>query len=302
MPHASVELAGAHSCLAIRPLWLLLAAVLLFASTGASCHQLADQYAVAPAPRALPQAPTLADVIRVVNDNSSRVQSLYTTDASISSGMLPSLKTSIALDRPRRFRLRAETLVTGPEVDLGSNDELFWFWVRRNQPPALYFCRHEQFATSPARRMLPVEPHWLIEALGITSFYPADQHDGPANVGAGRLRIQSVRQTLHGPMTKVTLVDEARGWVLEQHLYDERGERVASALASEHRRDQTHDVTLPREIEIQWPAAQLSLKIHVNNWRVNSVDAQSPSLWTMPEYPGWNPFDLGQAVPATPGR
>jgi hypothetical protein len=96
-------------------------------------------------------------------------------------------------------------------------------------------------------------------------------------------------------MTKVTIVDDTRGWVLEQHLYDERGERVASALTSGHRHDPASDVTLPRDVEIQWPAAQLSMKIHVNNWRINSPEAGSPALWTMPEYKGWDPFDLGTA-------
>ena len=68
------------------------------------------------------------------------------------------------IQRPRCFRLRADGI--GPEVDLGSNDQLFWFWIKRSQPPAIYFCRHDQFATSRARQMIPIHPNWLIEALG----------------------------------------------------------------------------------------------------------------------------------------
>ena len=64
------------------------------------------------------------------------------------------------------------TGLTGPELDLGSNDEVFWFWVRREQPPALYYCRHDQFAASPARQTLPIQPEWLIEAMGIAPFDP----------------------------------------------------------------------------------------------------------------------------------
>jgi hypothetical protein len=284
-----------------RLLWL---AALLFAGGGASCHNLASQY-TAPVPRALPSAPSLADVVRVVNDNSARVQSLYTTDATLSGPLIPaSLKTSIALERPQRFRLRGDHIV-GPEVDLGSNDQLFWFWVRRNQPPALYFCRHEQFATSPLRRVIPVEPAWLIEALGLVYFDPNLQHHGPHSVGAGRLRIESPRPTLYGQLRKVTEIDETRAWVVAQHLYDERNGLVASALASDHRRDAATDVTLPREIEIQWPASQLTLKVRVNQWQVNALGAGSASLWTMPEYPGWNAMDLGNpglALPETARR
>lgn len=286
-----------HSTLRAQHAALLLAA-LLFAASGASCQNLANQYN-APVPRALPATASLADIVRVVNDNSGRVQSLYTTNASISSPMIPTLNASIALDRPQRFRLRAEHFATGPEVDLGSNDELFWFWVRRNQPPALYFCRHEQFGTSPLRRMLPVEPAWFIEALGLVYFDPNVEHVGPATVGAERLRIDSPRPTLYGQLTKTTIIDATRAWVLEQHLYDERRELIASAVTSDHRRDAATDVTLPREIEIRWPASQLTMKIRVNQWQVNSPAANA-SLWTMPEYPGWNPIDLGNPNPRAP--
>jgi hypothetical protein len=213
--------------------------------------------------------------------------------------MIPSLKANIALERPQRFRLRGDFLVS-PEVDLGSNDQLFWFWVRRNQPPALYFCRHEQFATSPLRRVIPVEPAWLIEALGLVYFDPNLPHQGPHPVGAGRLRIQSPRPTLYGQLTKVTEIDETRAWVVGQHLYDEQQQLIASALASDHRRDAATDVTLPREIEIQWPASQLTLKVRVNQWQVNTLGPGSATLWTVPEYPGWNAVDLGNPAFALP--
>ncbi len=80
---------------------------------------------------------------------------------------------------------------------------------------------------------------------------------------------------------------------------------IASALASDHRRDAATDVTLPREIEIQWPASQLTLKVRINQWQVNVLGAGSATLWTVPEYPGWNAVDLGNpglALPETARR
>ena len=101
----------------------------------------------------LPPSPTLEQVIEVVNRNNSQIRSFSTNRASISGSGFPSLRASVAFERPRRFRLRAETGLTGTEFDLGSNDELFWFWVRREQPPAMYYCRHDQFASSQARQV-----------------------------------------------------------------------------------------------------------------------------------------------------
>jgi hypothetical protein len=245
----------------------------------------------------LPPTPTLAQVMQVVNDNSAKVTSLYTTEASISVPLMPALHANIALERPRRFRLRADTALTGPEVDLGSNPELFWFWVKRTQrddPKAVYFCSHANFANSPAKKMLPVEPEWLIEALGVTTFDPAGQHRGPIPVGGGRLQVQTSLTTPSGPMTKVTVVDEARGLVLEQHLYDAQGQRVASALTSQHAADPVSGAVLPRHIEIQWPATQFSMKIELRELQVNQLAGDPQQLWSIPDYPGWPPFDLGQ--------
>ncbi len=88
-------------------------------------------------PPVLPSSPTLAQVISVVNGNSSQIQSFSTSQATISGTGFPGMRASIAFQRPMRLRLRADLpLGTGQAVDLGSNDELFWFWVRSNQPPA----------------------------------------------------------------------------------------------------------------------------------------------------------------------
>ena len=136
-----------------------------------SCPQFIQQYPTGP--RVLPQAATLSEVITAVNNNNAKIRSLYTTDATVSASLIPSLRANLALERPRRFRMRAETGITGPEADVGSNDQLFWFWVRRLQPPAMYYCSHRQFPVSRVRELVPVEPDWLIEALGITGFDPA---------------------------------------------------------------------------------------------------------------------------------
>src|SRR5207248_594607 len=118
--------------------------------------------------------------------------------------------------------------VTGPEIDLGSNDELFWLWVRRNNPPTLYYCRHAQFATSAAKQLMPVDPDWLLDALGLASFDPALQHSAPQRNANGRIEIRTLLPGPAGTMTKTTVIDEARAWVLEQHLHDERGTLVAT--------------------------------------------------------------------------
>ena len=284
-----------------RTVLRLLVVVGLFSLSGPGCAWLR---APQPPPlRAqLPPSPTLDQVIQVVNNNSSQIHAFTTDEAVLSVSGTPSLRTNIAFERPRRLRLRAGTGLTGAELDVGSNDSLFWMWVMR-QPP-LYYCRHDQFAASPARRMLPIEPDWLIEALGITQFDPALVHQGPTLHPGGRLEVQTVRQTADGPATKRTIVDGTTGLVLEQSLYDAQGSLVAQARASRHRRDPMSGLIMPRVVEIDCPRAQFSMRIDLGNVRINPPEGIPAELWGMPTFPDTPMVDLGnpnlQFAPSAP--
>lgn len=257
-----------------------------------------------PAPRVLPVSPTLEQIVQVVNDNAAKIRTLSSPHATISVPGAPSLRSNLAMEMPRRFRLKAGTLVTGEEVDLGSNDELFWIWVRRNQPPATYFCRHDQFARSAAKAIMPVPPEWLLEAFGTSSFDPSLVHTGPVPVAGGRVEIRTVRRTEQGETTKITIVDEARGWVLEQHLYDSAGQRLATAITSKHERDALTGAVVPHRVEIQWPSAQMSMKIDMGDVQVNALAGDAERLWAKPEISGFANVDLAdpnlQIGPADP--
>ncbi len=250
------------------------------------------------------QGAPLEQITGAINTNTARVQSIYTQQASLSLPGAPSLSVNLAAQPKRRFRMRAGIGLIGPEFDLGSNDDLFWMWVRRNQPPAVYFCRHDQFAASGARQILAVEPEWIIEALGLVRFDPADMPQGPTPVGANRVQIRSIRHSAVGDLTKITVVDPIHATVLEQHLYDARGTRLASSFTDHHHLDPLSGAVLPRHIRIQFPATQLDMSIEISDMQVNVLGPQSDSLWVKPEYPGYpnvNLADPNMPIGAAPG-
>ena len=97
--------------------------------------------------------------------------------------------------------------------------------MKRNQPPALYFCRHDQFATSRAREMLPIQPNWLVEALGTLEIDPNLHHDGPYPDKDNRVQIRTILDMPDGQKNmKVTVIDAVSAWVMEQRIYDGRGQ------------------------------------------------------------------------------
>jgi len=282
-------------------LWLTVL-VGLVATSGASCSQMARRYL--DVPRVLPPGASLQQVIDVVNGNSGQIQSFVADRATIQLPNAPRLRASVALQRPRRFRLRAETaLSSGAEVDLGSNDELFWFWYQRAPQKAVYVGRHDQFAQGRAVSGLPITPVELIEALGLVEFDPALPHQGPVARPDGLIEVRTIRDTPQGPSTRIVVVDPVRGWVVQQHVLDTQNQLVASATASGHRRDPLSNLVLPRVVQIDCPAAQFSMRIDLGNVAINTLGPDRDALWTMPAFPGAQRVDLsGPGVPFQPAR
>ncbi|MGQ9769327.1 MAG: hypothetical protein ACUVQG_02120 [Thermogutta sp.] len=242
----------------------------------------------------LPTSPTFEQIATFVNANSSQIRTIVADQATLSSPGFPTLRSQIVFERPWRLRIRGETSLSGLELDVGSNDELFWFWVKRNEPPAFYFCRYSDFdnPASPARRIVPIDPRWLVEAVGITELDPNAPHEGPIPLAGGRLEIRTKRPALDGIMTKVTVVDARYGLILGQHLYDSQGRLVVSALSYDHRREPVSGLVLPRVVEIAVPQSGMSLRLNLGNARINEPISNPSLTWNMPVYPGFTMVNL----------
>lgn len=282
---------------------LLGAAVVLCGSMGASCTPRVG----APFTFGGPQAPvvlgpesTAADIAAAVNANTARVQTYQASRATLSmpgTMGLPLLSSSIAVERPSRLRLRATTTITGPEVDIGSNDERFWVWARRNDPPGVYTATHAAFAASNARQQLPIDPAWLVDALGLPTIETATAVDGPFPRGDGTVEIRTQLATSAGPAQRVYLVDDRTAQVRQQHFYDATGSLVASVTHDDYRFDPVAGVSLPQEVELRVPAAQLALRISTGPVLLNAPIADGGQLWSMPQLNGYPVVDLAGATP-----
>ena len=272
----------------------VLLVVMAVASSGATCPSVLRGYQVGTMqlPRVLPPQPSLDQIIGAIHDNTQRVRNYMAPQAVISVPGVPRLSAQVACEPPRRFRLRAQTAVSGNELDLGSNDDLFWLWIRRHEPPVMLFCRHDQYAQSSARRLLPIRADWMPELLGLISFNPADSHEGPFPLADGRLEIRSRLTSPDGELLKSTLVDNTTGLVLEQHLFTPTGERLASVRTTQHRVDPTSGAALPRKVEVSWPASDVNFTLDLKAVTTNMPASDPGQLWQMPAYEGYEPIDL----------
>lgn len=287
-----------------RPIPQLVAATIALAALAQTLGCRATQPGGMFGPRG-PAAPVVIEstasapqIVAAVNQNTSRVHSYTAQNASFSTPGLPGLpilKGSILLERPRRFRLRAGTGLSGNEVDLGSNDQLFWLWAKRNEPPALYFARHDQHATSAAKQLLPIDPGWVVDALGLVTLDPAAVYQGPFPRKDGSLELRHATAGPDGPMQRVTVVDATHAWVVEQHVYDHTGALVASATADNFQFDPAQQVSLPRQVTIRVPSADLAFSISTGPVSINTPVANPDQQWSLPNLAGVPQVDLGRS-------
>ena len=123
-------------------------------------------------------------------------------------------------------------------------------------------------------------------------FDPSLPHQGPFPDKNNRIRIHTIRETPEGPTTKVTVVDVATAWVMEQHVFDAQGRLKASSLAEGYRRDPLSGLFLPSAVQVSCPAAQFSMRLDLGNAQINRLSGNPAELWTMPSYPGTPMVDL----------
>jgi hypothetical protein len=284
--------------------------VACFACTGASCPGVLRGYQIGtmPLPRTLPANPSLEQIIATVHDNTGRVRSYMAPQAVLAVPGVPRLSARVACEPPRRFRLQARTAVGGDELDIGSNDDLFWLWIRRHDPPVMLFCRHDRYAQSAARRLLPIRAEQMPELLGLVNFPEGERHEGPFPLPDGRIEIRSHGVAAPGPdggpgepLLKSTILDGVTALVQEQHLFTADGRRIASVRTSGHRVDASSGAALPRTVEVHWPEPGIEFRLELASISTNVPTGDPGQLWQMPAYPGYTPVDLADpTVTITP--
>ena len=246
-----------------------------------------------PIPIVFDQIPSQQELLNTLNQRAATVRQL-STNVKVSMAGMPKLKGSLQVERPNRLRLKAGLLgVTEMGVDVGSNAQQFWVWMRANLPgesPAIYYADHSQWQNSPMQRNLPLDPAWLIDAVGLVEFRVTDRHDGPYMTPDGRLKMVTSRQTSSGRQTRVVLIDAKRAQIQQQSIYDQNNQLLAYTNSLEYRQHKTQNVSLPHRIEMhvfQANGQETKMTVEAGDYAINSLFGDPDKMWAMP-----NPGDV----------
>lgn len=252
-----------------------------------------------PLPTMFETTPGINELTTAVFRNSQAMRSVVIEDAAIRVPDSPiPLKATISLERPKRIRVRGRlSNLMGEEIDLGSNDELFWVWWKRDEDRNLYFARHEQFATSPMRQAIAVDPAWMLEAMGMLDYQAGETYSGPYQEQDGTLMFVTQRPTPAGTVKKKTTIDARTGAILRQEMYSPNDSLVAESVSSNHVYDHVSGILYARHVEIAFYGLQGSTQ---NSGMRMSIDIPNPKFNTTipstefakPSYPTYPDVDL----------
>jgi len=256
---------------------------------GATCYRQTVRVDQMPPPQVFSGLPTIEELAEVVNRTDS-IGQLSSNSVSVevpTMSNVPRLSATLSVDRPHNFRMRASLpIMLGSGMDMGSNSEAFWFQVPEGMTQTLYFASHEQFRDRPIRSILPVDPTWIGDALGLVHIDIREVVEGPILRTDGRLEVRTMVPMSDGLHSRVCIIEPTAGYVTDQMLYGPNGRMIAAASGSNHRYYPEQKCALPHLVQLRLLPTEgppLELKLDIGNYVVNQLISGDPNLFAMPQ-------------------
>lgn len=248
-------------------------------------------------PEVVGETPSFEELQTAVNANSAKIQTIFSSDASIGAASTPGwAKCQIAFERPGNLRVVASAPTMGRVVDVGCNDERFWFWSDFQNPDELYFCRLDQYQNSAAARVLPLDPTWFPEAFGVVELKEDELVDGPTPQGDGSLLVTLKKTRSDGIYRKRVYFEPKTAALLRQDVQAPNGETVVSIRCKRSVYLEEPDVVLPQKIEIECPRTDDALIVDVGTPILNDASKIAEKAFQQPTDLKAKAIDLGAAT------
>jgi hypothetical protein len=243
-------------------------------------------------------APTAGELVAALNDNARKVQSVgcrYLDIDCAQGEKSVGLRGWMYCQKPKSFRMSA-SLAGNTEVDMGSNDSEFWYWIRRSEPPYLFHCSHEEFAKGQVRLQVPFQPEWIMEALGMAEYDPTKSYQVVANKNTIEL-IEPAMLPQGQQVNKITVFTRSQnGLQVSSHvLKDSQNNEICTATVVRTQQDPGTGVLLPKVVDLKWPAEHLKMQLHMPSLSVNGMEGQrNPDLYARPNMKDIQSYDLAR--------
>jgi hypothetical protein len=249
------------------------------------------------------EAPTVPALVDYLNWNARKVQAIQANRVAIDckqGGQGAGLDGMLACQKPHNFRLQAR-LFGNPAVDIGSNEEEFWYWISKAEPPYVYHCTYPDLARG-VRMPFPFQPEMIVAALGMAEYDPQKPYELKVNKDTLEL-IETATSPQGQPVKKVTVFNRAqagpgRPQVTGHILKDAQGVELCTATISEVQQDRGTGAILPYRVKLVWPAQKIEMTLRLGELQVVNIEPErAQMLFSRRDLRGHQGFDLARGVP-----
>jgi hypothetical protein len=250
--------------------------------------------------------PTAAALVNYLNDNSDRIKSVRVAslDLQCSQGIRSvGLSGQMVCQKPRNFRMSAKVFGK-QEIDLGSNNKEFWYWIARGDPYQFH-CSYEALEAGKVRQLpFPFQPDWMMEALGMARYGPADRQ-----VVVKKDTVELVEKTKSPQgrtVRKVTVfrrtpATNGAAQVTAHLLVDDATNKlICSAQINQVQLDRNSGARIPYRVVLYWPEGKIKLSMTLEELTVNGDITNSNVLFARPNMTNIKSFDLAEWKVSSP--
>ena len=215
----------------------------------------------------------IPQIIKDLNETNSKIAGLTCDQLHITirEGIFSfSLKGYLRYEKENKFRMIVGSMLA-KELDLGSNDQVFWFWSRKNKDPGLFYAKHEDYFKT--RLKTPFNPVWIMKSLGIDVINTQDAKIVD-EAGKNIMVIQLTKNASGKPIASTTFIDRTTSKIRSIITTDTQGKVLISIEIKEYENN------LPRHIVYTWFEENKIMEFKFINPKTGNKS--NPKLWEMP--------------------
>jgi len=232
------------------------------------------------------------EFVAYLNRQTGYVQTVRYDDVSLKATIpgqpwVPALRSGlIVAQKPKNFRMQSGFALGGDQLDIGSNAQEFWMYVKQPKPTFL-FCTHADFPKVQDDLPVPFEPDWVMQALGLVTYdstkrYEVETSDQkrayflkwedttPAGQKVTKV-IEFAGESADGAQPQVRkhliLVQSKTGW---QTMMSAEIHKVTALDASDPQTGTRASVQVPTEVTLEWPQQKVKLALTLGKPQINT--------------------------------
>jgi len=216
--------------------------------------------------------PVVPELVLKLNQKNSQIHSLRCENMDVKvwqDGMRVHLSGEVYYEKPLKFRMFISSIF-GKELDLGANEEVFWYWSRRNKREGLFYARYEDFFNT--RLKTPFGPVFLRASFGVDEL-PTENAKFVEDEKGVLVVVQS-KNSMGKSVNKYTFINKQTELIEGYLISYEDGKKSASAEIMEHENG------LPKKILFTYYEEDQIMQLELSNIQMNaSIDGK---MWQIP--------------------